>query len=326
MNTPNPAGRTGPGEAPEQQALGRTLSCLGLGILSFLLVGQGLGLLGGMVQRWLAQRGVALSPVGGQVANLAVYTLSILAPIWVMVRLLGAPARSWFPAARPRLGLLLPAVGFTMGVAVAANLLSAWLTQVIQRAAGVALPGFSPGIGQSPLGVLLTLLSTALAPAVLEELLFRGVVLQSLRRFGDAFGVVFSALVFGLCHTTVGQWIPAFAAGLCMGWFVVESGSVVTGMIIHFVYNLLITLISIGGAFGGEQQQVMGTALLIGASALACLASLFWLERRRGGRRLFRPGGTPLTRGQRARGVVTSVPLMLAFGLLLWTTLQKILS
>ena len=45
-------------------------------------------------------------------------------------------------------------------------------------------------------GLLLFFLRTALVPAFVEELCFRGVILQPLRRFGDWFAIFTSALLF----------------------------------------------------------------------------------------------------------------------------------
>ncbi|MDR1927810.1 MAG: CPBP family intramembrane metalloprotease [Oscillospiraceae bacterium] len=84
---------------------------------------------------------------------------------------------------------------------------------------------------------LLRILSTAIAPAVIEELLLRGVILQPLRRYGDAFAVLISALLFALLHQNLLQAPMAFISGLALGYAAVWSGSLWPGIILHFLNN-----------------------------------------------------------------------------------------
>lgn len=84
---------------------------------------------------------------------------------------------------------------------------------------------------------LLNLLSAAIAAPLIEEFVFRGVVMQPLRRFGDKFAIVASALLFGLTHASPTNIVFAFISGLAIGYAVVVSKSLWTGIIIHFLNN-----------------------------------------------------------------------------------------
>lgn len=91
-------------------------------------------------------------------------------------------------------------------------------------------------------------LNLTMIPAVFEELAFRGILMQSLRRFGDSFALVVSAILFSLVHISPLSIPNAFVMGLVIGYFVLFTGSVHTGIIIHLVHNLLALLISqLGG-------------------------------------------------------------------------------
>lgn len=90
----------------------------------------------------------------------------------------------------------------------------------------------------------LYILNLTILPAIFEEMAFRGFLMQSLRRFGDSFALLTSAILFALVHTSPLSMPNAFLMGLVIGYFVLFTGSLYTGMIIHLVHNLFSLLIS----------------------------------------------------------------------------------
>jgi sodium transport system permease protein len=91
------------------------------------------------------------------------------------------------------------------------------------------------------------LLLVAATPAVCEELVFRGVLLQSLQREERAWrAILLSAAVFGAFHLsfeTALRFLPTFWLGLLMGWVVWHSRSVFASMGMHFVNNAFVVLL-----------------------------------------------------------------------------------
>lgn len=82
--------------------------------------------------------------------------------------------------------------------------------------------------------------SVILAPLV-EEVLFRGAVLGCLRKYGDWFAIIMSALMFGLYHGNVGQFVFASLIGVILGYLRVRTGSLLPGILLHLLNNLLPT-------------------------------------------------------------------------------------
>lgn len=70
-------------------------------------------------------------------------------------------------------------------------------------------------------------------PAVFEEYLFRGLILHSLRRYGDTFAVVLSSVFYGMVQYTVTRNLSGFVFGLVLGYFVLRTGSILTAIICH---------------------------------------------------------------------------------------------
>lgn len=83
------------------------------------------------------------------------------------------------------------------------------------------------------------ILTVSVVPAVSEEMLFRGCVMGRLRKFGDGFALVASAILFGAIHGNLTQFPFAFIVGLAVGWTVIYTNSIIPAMIIHGLNNLI---------------------------------------------------------------------------------------
>ena len=92
--------------------------------------------------------------------------------------------------------------------------------------------------------LLLAILLVALVPAIFEELIFRGAVLQGLRKFGTWIAVLGSALLFALMHASAVQFVYTFLFGIILALVVIKSGSIISSMICHFTGNALSLIFS----------------------------------------------------------------------------------
>ncbi len=81
------------------------------------------------------------------------------------------------------------------------------------------------------------LLGTAAVPALVEEFAVRGVIMQSLRKYGDILAIAVSAVLFALLHGNMVQAPFALILGCVIGWLVIVTDSLWTGIAIHFMNN-----------------------------------------------------------------------------------------
>lgn len=86
------------------------------------------------------------------------------------------------------------------------------------------------------LNILVYLYICIIGP-ILEELMFRGVLLDGLTKYGNAFGIAATALLFGLMHQNYLQCIPAIGIGIAFAYMDVKCGSIVPSIIVHILNN-----------------------------------------------------------------------------------------
>lgn len=83
----------------------------------------------------------------------------------------------------------------------------------------------------------LNLLYIAILPPLIEEFIFRGVLFQGFRSCGLFKTAFFTALMFGLAHGNLNQFMYAFAVGIFLAYLVEASGSVYASMLAHSLIN-----------------------------------------------------------------------------------------
>lgn len=82
-------------------------------------------------------------------------------------------------------------------------------------------------------------LDTALVGPIVEEIIFRGLILGMLLKFFRTpwLAILVSAIVFGAIHMTTSQLIFGGLYGLLLGWLFWRTGSIWPGVIIHVANN-----------------------------------------------------------------------------------------
>ena len=91
--------------------------------------------------------------------------------------------------------------------------------------------------------IWLLVLTLAAAPAICEEIAFRGFLLSGFSRGGKVkLAVILSSLAFGIIHMIPQQVFNAALLGVVLGTMCVRSRSLIPGIAFHFVYNSLAIL------------------------------------------------------------------------------------
>lgn len=80
---------------------------------------------------------------------------------------------------------------------------------------------------------------TALIAPVVEELIFRKLLLDKLSVYGEKWAIIFGALCFAMFHFNIYQIIYTFCMGLIMGYIYIKSGNIINTIILHIAVNIL---------------------------------------------------------------------------------------
>ena len=128
--------------------------------------------------------------------------------------------------------------------------------------------------------IIFAIIGLGIIPAFIEEFIFRGAILQGLRKHGDWFAIIMSALLFMLMHANIQQTIYQFAFGILAGWLVVKTGSIWTSIAIHGLNNIFVIILqSINEINGTASETVALDTQFIVQTVIytLVLVALLWL-------------------------------------------------
>ncbi len=84
--------------------------------------------------------------------------------------------------------------------------------------------------------ILAVIMVAVLAP-IFEELVFRKLIIDRTRRFGELTAIIYSSLAFGLFHCNIYQIFYAFVIGLLLGYVYIRTGNIILTIIMHMLVN-----------------------------------------------------------------------------------------
>lgn len=129
--------------------------------------------------------------------------------------------------------------------------------------------------------IIPALLVMAVLPAVMEELLFRGAILNGTVNGAGSIRTIFIVgFCFSLFHGSPEQTVYQFIAGCAFAFIAVRSGSILPSVLMHFINNALIVILSACNCFDEAGNLIIssgGNIALIVTSAVALVGALVWL-------------------------------------------------
>ncbi len=133
--------------------------------------------------------------------------------------------------------LMLAAIPFGFFICLAGNYVTGLFVNAMDTI-GIHLTSPEYEVPSGFAGRLIYIVSIAVVPPLVEEFAIRGVIMQPLRKYGDKFAILASALVFAVLHGNLIQAPFALIAGIGIGYAVCITNSVWTGVLIHTANNL----------------------------------------------------------------------------------------
>lgn len=169
----------------------------------------------------------------------------------------------------------------------------------------------------STAAVIFEFLYLSIVAPLVEEIIYRGMILGSLSKYGEIPAVVMSALCFGLMHGNIPQATSAFATGLAYASIAMTCHSILPTLLIHSLNNFAVSMVTMGKALGiphiveaaGILEVVLG---ILGFYILMTRYSFFKHE----------------TRGAKAtlKAIVTNPVMLLYLAILVWSIISSIIN
>lgn len=137
------------------------------------------------------------------------------------------------------------------------------------------LPDLSGGL------VVPALLVIGVMPAIFEEGLFRGVILNSCE---DGVGTVRTVFIvgfaFSLFHASAEQTVYQFLTGCVFAFVAIRAGSILPSVVMHFINNAIIVIFAACGLLDEAGNLIIssgGQIALIVTSAVSFIGGMLWL-------------------------------------------------
>ena len=189
------------------------------------------------------------------------YMIIFVIPVvlfYTLPRKISCQRISFSPRLIPNFPLILLAfVGINLSLSTVNHIFCQWVGVVEQEERQIA-------IMQNPEMIALYM-TTVLAPAFAEELLFRGVIYTNLRPWGKHIAIGGSAVLFGMMHMNTAQFFYTVSAGILLAVLYEMTGSVWSGILIHLCNNFYSVF---QAAISARLSSILGAAVLYLLQAL----------------------------------------------------------
>lgn len=125
------------------------------------------------------------------------------------------------------------------GLMIAGNIIGMIFTTVVALLTGVDLQNTTLSdtiLGDSP--YLMLFFAVCVGP-IIEELLFRKILIDRVRKYGDGKAILLSGILFGLFHGNFTQFFYATGLGLLLAFVYVKTGNIRNTILMHVILNFV---------------------------------------------------------------------------------------
>lgn len=113
---------------------------------------------------------------------------------------------------------------------------------------------------------------------VCEEILFRKVLIDRIRLYGDKAAILVSSVVFGLSHGNFYQFFYAFGIGLVLAYIYIQTGKLRYTISFHMIINFLGSIVALH--IGNDPLLTVGYSIFMLGAVLAGTV-LFFINQRK---------------------------------------------
>ena len=125
-----------------------------------------------------------------------------------------------------------------------------------------------------------SLIFAGILSPIIEEMMFRGVMLNKLRRYGDKVAIITTAILFGLFHANFSQFFYAVALGMIFAYVALKTGTIKYSIILHIVVNIMGGVI-LPAAIGDGSNIVVAGCVGLALLAIVIIGLVLLIKNRK---------------------------------------------
>lgn len=118
----------------------------------------------------------------------------------------------------------------------------------------------------------ISLITLVIAPAICEELLFRGIIFKGLKKYGKLFSIIISSLMFCIFHMSISQTVYPILMGMLLAVIMFYENNIYYCIAVHLTNNFLSLTLSyfkINLIFNHWSYIVL--AIILATAFIACI-------------------------------------------------------
>lgn len=213
--------------------------------------------------------------------NCLYYLISTLVPFGLILYLSNQDPNEAVPVQKVKFTTSLYFIFFGSAICLAANFPTNYICALLE---GIGLNTEIPEshIPQTIYGIVLYYIFVGIIPPLVEEFIFRGIILSRFQKYGNGFAIFASSIIFALFHGNVMQLIFAFICGLVLGFIAVKTKNILIPIIIHAINNSFSVTIELLYEYCFENfANAVSSLMLIGLLVLGALSLIILIIKNR---------------------------------------------
>lgn len=125
-----------------------------------------------------------------------------------------------------------------VGAAYIANIIGLFISSIMEMVKGIeVINPLEDFIFNS--NMVVTMIYAVIIAPIVEELVFRKILLDKLRRFGDSPAILYTGIAFGLFHLNLPQFFYATVLGVLFGYITIRTNRIIYSIILHMMLNFI---------------------------------------------------------------------------------------
>lgn len=121
-----------------------------------------------------------------------------------------------------------------------------------------------------------TFLFVVILAPIMEELIFRKMLIDRTAQYGDVMASVISGLTFGLFHGNISQFFYAFLLGICFGYIYAKTRNIKHTIILHMLVNSISWIGTLVLRYSGYLELIEDLNKFSGDVADNTIITLLW--------------------------------------------------